>query len=149
MNGTPIQLKIRERKILETWARSGRPGDRMALRSRIILDLAEGRKTSEVARNFSIRMATVTKWRTRFAKQGVQGLSDAPRSGKPPFYSHNTDDRVLYLLVQPPPKGHPRWNGRLLARALGNVSKDQIWRILRKRGIRLRGAAVRRRHTAL
>jgi transposase len=94
-------------------------------------------------------MATVTKWRTRFAKQGVQGLSDAPRSGKPPLYTRNTDDRVLYLLVQPPPKGHPRWNGRLLARALGNVSKDQIWRILRKRGIRLRGAAVRRRHTAL
>ena len=148
MKSMSIQLKSRERKILESWAESGKPGDRLALRSQIILALAEGRRTSEVARDLSIRMATVTKWRIRFAKNGPAGLSDTPRSGKPPVYTHNTDDRVLYLLVQPPPKGHPRWNGRLLARALGNVSKDQVWRILRKRGIRLRGAPVRRRRAA-
>jgi transposase len=148
MKSMPIQLKSRERKILESWAEGSRPDDRIALRSQIILALAEGRRTSEVARALSIRMATVTKWRIRFTKKGPAGLSDTPRSGKPPVYTHNTDDRVLYLLVQPPPKGHPTWNGRLLARALGNVSKDQVWRILRKRGIRLRGEPVRRRRAA-
>jgi transposase len=148
MKSTLIQVKSRERKLLESWAESNRPGDRIALRSRIILALAEGRRTSEVARSFSVRMATVTKWRIRFAREGPAGLSDTPRSGKPPVYTRNTDDRVLYLLVQPPPRGHARWNGRLLARALGNVSKDQVWRILRKRGIRLRGAPVRRRRAA-
>lgn len=137
MKSVPIQLKPQERQILESWASEGKAGDRLALRSRIILALADGKRTADVARILAVRMATVSKWRSRFARQGLAGLTDAPRSGKPPVYSENTDDRVLYLLVQVPPKGHPRWNGRLLARTLRDVSRDQVWRILRKRGVQL------------
>jgi transposase len=41
------------------------------------------------------------------------------------------------LLDQPPPDGYAQWNGRLLAEALGDVSADQVWRILRRRQIQL------------
>ncbi|MEW6441966.1 MAG: helix-turn-helix domain-containing protein [bacterium] len=138
MRSAPIRLNAAERKILETWTKSPRPDDRRALRSRIILALAAGNRSSEVAKLLGIRAATVSKWHSRFGRSGLRGLSDAPRSGKPPSYDDSTDDRVLYLLVQPPPRGHPRWNGRLMARMLGDVSKDQVWRILRKKGIRLK-----------
>jgi hypothetical protein len=35
------------------------------------------------------------------------------------------------------PQGYSRWNGRLLAEYLGDVSKDQVWRILRQHRIQL------------
>ncbi len=44
---------------------------------------------------------------------------------------------MLRLLDQPPPDGYAQWNGRLLAEALGNVSADQVWRILRRHQIQL------------
>lgn len=65
----------------------------------------------------------------------MAGLNDAPRSGKPAVYSSATEKRVLSQLDEPAPKGYARWNGRLLAQALPDVSKDQIWRILRRHGI--------------
>ena len=137
MKTRPLRLKAGQRRILESWA-GGDPFDsRLRLRARILLALAEGRGNSEVAASIGIRMATVSKWRKRFERQGPEGLKDAPRSGKPPKYGESTEERVLYLLTQPPPKGFKRWSGRLLAQALRDVSRDQVWRILRKRRIRL------------
>ncbi len=133
----PLRLKTKERRILEFWANGPETDSRLRLRARIVLPLADGRSHSEVAAALGIRLATVSKWRRRFEREGPKGLRDAPRSGKPPKYGESTEDRVLYLLTQPPPRGFKRWSGRLLARALRNVSKDQVWRILRKRGIRL------------
>jgi len=140
MKTRPLRLKTKERRILESWANEAETDYRLRLRARIVLALAERRSHSDVAAALGIRMATVSKWRRRFEREGPKGLKDAPRSGKPPKYGESTEERVLYLLTQPPPKGFRRWSGRLLARALRNVSKDQVWRILRKRGIRLGGS---------
>ena len=41
------------------------------------------------------------------------------------------------LLDQPAPEGYAQWNGPLLAEALGDVSTDHVWRILRKHQIQL------------
>jgi hypothetical protein len=43
----------------------------------------------------------------------------------------------LGLLDQPAPEGYAQWNGPLLAEALGDVSTDHVWRILRKHQIQL------------
>ena len=52
-----------------------------------------------------------------------------------PRYDENTRRRVLDKLDQPPPAGHSSWTGALLAMALGDVSTDQVWRVLRTQGI--------------
>jgi len=65
----------------------------------------------------------------------LQGLGDAPRSGKPARYDADTEKRVLALLDQAPPKGYSHWNGPRLAAALAGVSKAQVWRILRRHDI--------------
>jgi transposase len=44
---------------------------------------------------------------------------------------------VLELLDGNPPAGYGRWNGRLIAQSLVDVSPDQVWRILRQQGIEL------------
>lgn len=105
--------------------------------ARIILAPAAGKTNRKVAEEFSIRPATVSKWRTRFGREGHGGLLDAPRSGKLATYAEAPERRVLTLLEEPPPTGYARWNGPLLAQAVEDVSTHQVWRVLRRHGIRL------------
>jgi transposase len=79
----------------------------------------------------------VSKWRTRFAKHGLPGLQDAPRPGALKQYDESTEKRILAMVDQDPPSGHATWSGKLMAEALGNVSKHQVWRVLRWHGIHL------------
>src|SRR5680860_745068 len=128
---------VEDRATLESWIRATTPEQRLVLRARIILALARGQTNREVAEELSIRPATVSKWRTRFATKGIGGLADAPRSGKPPTYTEEAERRVLSQLDEDPPPGYARWNGPLLAQVLTDVSETQVWRILRRHGISL------------
>lgn len=105
---------------------------------RINLMAAEGLPAREIARRLKTRLARVSNWRQRFAKARLDGLQDAPRSGKPKTYDENTEKRMLALLDHKPPDGYSQWNGRLLAEELGDASDDQVWRLLRKHKIQLR-----------
>jgi transposase len=137
MSATIIELSKQENETLRSWLRNGKTEQRMSLRARIVLLAAEGGATKEIAQDLGTRTATVSKWRTRFAAKRIEGLKDEPRSGKPQTYGIETEKRVLAILDQPPPKGYASWNGPLVAKALGDVSKDQVWRILRRHKIHL------------
>jgi transposase len=137
MRATIIELNESEREMLRSWTRNGKTEQRMSLRAQIILLAGEGKATQEIAESLSIRKATVSKWRTRFAAQRIDGLRDEPRPGKPASYGKDTERRVLAMLDRDPPRGYSTWNGRLVAEALGDVSKDQVWRILRQHKIQL------------
>lgn len=107
----------------------------MVERARVILLANQGKDNLEVARELKTRPARVSKWRRRFAKLRLEGLLDAGRTGRPPRYDQGAEKRVLTLLDEPPPEGYGTWSGPLLAQALGDVSDDQVWRVLRKHGI--------------
>ena len=47
--------------------------------------------------------------------------------------------RILAMLDQPPPDGYANWTAPLLARALGDVHEQYIWRFLRAQKIDLSG----------
>ena len=134
---TPIQLSSEEREVLESWVRAGSTEQRFVQRASYILAAAEGQPTGTIASAAGVRPATVSKWRTRFAKHGLKGLQDAPRPGARRLYGRDTDKRVLTMLDEPPPQGHATWTGSLLAAALGDVPADQVWAILRRYGIQL------------
>jgi transposase len=108
----------------------------MVERARIILACLEGKEIQQVARDLGTSIPTVSKWRRRFGKQGLAGLVDLPRSGKPATYDSAFRDRVLALLEQAPPKGLSHWDGPTVATALG-ASVYAVWRVLRKEGIYL------------
>jgi transposase len=137
MKGAEIQLIDSERLVLRRWAAAGKSQQRLAFRARLILSLAEGLSNEAVAQRHDTRLATVSKWRGRFAVQGTQGLTDAPRTGKPAVYGKSQEQQILAALDEPPPAGFARWNGALLAERLPGISKHQIWRVLRRHQISL------------
>jgi transposase len=108
----------------------------MVERARMVLGCLQGKEIQQVARETGASIPTVSKWRRRFAQDGVPGLHDRPRSGKPPTYDAIFRDRVLALLEQPPPAGLGQWDGREVAQALG-ASVHAVWRLLRREGIYL------------
>ena len=130
-----IRLSEEETKTLQDWSRRGKSEQRLVERARIILLAGEGRTNEQIAKALKTRTARVSKWRQRFGAKRLAGLGDAERCGKPAKYNESTEKRVLGLLDEPPPKGYARWNGRLLAEALPDISKDQVWRILRRHDI--------------
>ncbi|NIR33754.1 MAG: IS630 family transposase [Desulfuromonadales bacterium] len=134
---TPIVLTDEERAALERMVRGAKTERRMVTRAQIILAAAEGQATTHIAARMGLTPATVSKWRTRFASDRLDGLRDAPRSGQPVRYGAAAEKRILALLDQPPPSGYATWNGRLLAEALGDVPEHQVYAVLRKHGIQL------------
>src|SRR5271166_5577454 len=134
-----VRLRPGDRAILEARLRAGSTEQRQLLRIRIVLEAADGHATREIARELETTPTTVSLWRIRYAREGLDGLEDRLRSGTPPIYGEATDQRIRKVLDQPPPKGFARWNGPLIARALGDVDVQYVWRSLRKQKIDLAG----------
>src|SRR5580693_9447062 len=137
MRAAEVVLTEEQGATLRGWLGAGKTEQRMAFRAEVILAIAEGLSNQAVAERLGTRPATVSKWRGRFARAGVSGLCDASRSGKPRQYEGDHERRILAALDEPPPAGCGRWDGRLLARHLGDISKHQIWRVLRRHEIAL------------
>jgi len=138
-DATPIVLTADERNLLEGWVRSGAIEHRLVERARVVLLAAAGMASRRVARELGCARGVVSKWRVRFARERLAGLADAPRSGKPKTYDAAVDRRILAALDRPPPTGFARWTAPLLARDLGDVSDQHIWRFLRGQRIDLAG----------
>ena len=132
-----ILLTADERTTLEQWSRSHTTQKRYAFRADLVLLASAGLESQAIAKRLQTRSATVSKWRGRFSQHRIAGLQDRARSGSTPKYGKEAEQRVLNLLDTAPPKGYSQWDGPLMAKALGDVSVHQIWRILRKHKISL------------
>jgi transposase len=77
-----VRLSVEERAELSRWV-SGAVAPRFAERARIVLACAEGAPNSRVAAEVGVTVATVRKWRGKFAAEGMAGLEDAARIGRP------------------------------------------------------------------
>jgi transposase len=138
-DATPIALTAQERGTLEGWVRSSKTEQRLVERARIVRAAAAGAPSRAIAREVGRARGVVSKWRVRFARDRLAGLADAPRSGKPKTYDAAADQRILALLDRPPPAGFARWTAPLIAKALGDVSDQHVWRFLRAQRIDLAG----------
>ena len=133
-----IRLSTEEKEILLRWMRSSKTEQRMVERARVILLASSGLSGRKIALKMKTREARISKWLRRFARDRMAGLRDGVRSGeKRRKYTSLTEERILKALDEPAPAGYSRWNGRLLAKHLGDVSKDQVWRVMRKHDLHL------------
>jgi len=83
-----------------------------------VLAAAAGRPNQQIASDLGIPQVTVGKWRRSFAELGLDGLHDAPRSGRPPKHDAAVWQRVQTTVCQQP-ESQGRWSVRTLARKVG------------------------------
>jgi transposase len=84
-----IFLSIEVQYRLQVLTRAHSTPQALVFRCRLILRLAAKDRPSnlQVANEFGCSRNTVMLWRTRFLQQGLAGLQDAPRSGRPRSFS--------------------------------------------------------------
>jgi hypothetical protein len=99
--------------------RSGRTSAQgLAGRSRI-LAAAEGVKDTEIASRLCLMRATVTKWRNRFAEQGLDGLLDEPWPGRPRTITDEQIEVVIVKTLESGPQDVTHWSTRSMASEVG------------------------------
>jgi len=136
---TEIRLDPETRSTLEGWLRASTTEQRYVKRARIVLLAADGMASRAIAREVRVMPGIVSIWRKRFAASGIEGLKDKPRPGAKPVYTTATDRRILAMLDAPAPEGRARWDGKLVAKTLGDVDINYVQRFLRKQKIDLMG----------
>jgi transposase len=124
-----MHVPPRDRQVLEAWARSPSVRAGLAQRALIVLLAADGARTSEIVARTGASKPTVSAWRKRYDVEGLAGLQDRRRPGRP----RRTDDAAIVLAtLEPPPErlAVKHWSSRLLASELGmsNVKVAETWR---------------------
>ena len=87
--GSTVVLTPPLRDQLQSLARAGSTPQALAFRCRLILRAAEADRPTnqQVAAELDCDRHTVGLWRERFVAQGLAGLQDAPRPGRPRGFS--------------------------------------------------------------
>jgi transposase len=124
-----VEVSPRDQEMLVSWTRSPSVRAGLAQRARIVLLAAEGLGTNEIVRRVGVSKPTVIAWKRRYLAEGVGGLDDRPKPGRP----RTVDDVAIVLrTLEPSPKrlGVTHWSSRLLAAELGlsNVKVADVWR---------------------
>jgi transposase-like protein len=99
-----LRLDDGDRATLMTWSRSSSVRAGVAVRARVVLAVADGEGPSSVARRLGVSRPTVTLWRDRFLANGLDGLDDASRSGRPKLVD---DAAILAATLEPPRTSWP------------------------------------------
>jgi transposase len=124
-----LELSDGEREQLESWSRRRNTAQSLALRSRIALAAADGRSSSQIARDLGVSVATARKWRNRFAQDRLDGLTDEPRPGRPRTITDAKVDEVIIKTLERAPKDATHWSTRSMAREVGltQTAVHDIW----------------------
>src|SRR3954451_14184866 len=124
-----LVLRDGDEAVLRSWSRStaGRAG--IAQRARIVLLASQGLANSEIAHRVGVTRQTVISRRSRYETDGLEGLEDAERPGRPRRIDHA---KIVAETLKPPPRrlGVTHWSSRLLAARLGidNTTVARAWR---------------------
>jgi len=117
-----VRLSPAEHQALGTLVRAHTTPQHLSLRAQIILHLADGHHTREVAHRLGTSRLTVRRWRRAWLARPDRGvrerLHDAPRPGTPATFRVEQWCQIMALACEPPedsarPISH--WTPRELA----------------------------------
>ncbi|WP_406499989.1 helix-turn-helix domain-containing protein [Streptomyces sp. NBC_00846] len=115
----PISLTASQRHRLKKMAYGHKTAHQARMRANVVLHAARGRSNARITRETGLHLDTVRRWRRRFAEQGMAGLADRQRTGRPPSFTALQAAQVKALACQLPAEtGAPlsRWSCPELAR---------------------------------
>jgi putative transposase len=126
---TPLLLNPEENAQLRAVAASRSLPHGLVLRAKIILLSASG-----MSNRLELNPVTVGYWRRRFLRQGLPGLHDELRPGRPRSISDEQVARLIRKTLRTRPRHGGSWSCRSLA-AHTRVSKDTVSRLWRAFGL--------------
>ncbi|MFJ8701385.1 IS630 family transposase [Streptomyces ardesiacus] len=130
----PLVLSEDERLVLQGWAKRRTTAQGPAKRARIVLACADGLSNTAVAARLDTDRGTVARWRSRFLRDRLDGLSDEPRPGVPRTITDAQVEEVVVRTLEETPEGATHWSKRELARRVG-ISPTSVLRIWRAFGL--------------
>ena len=119
-----IVLGKRRRKRLERIVAAASSPQHLVLRAKIVLAAWRREANAKIARDLRVCVDTVRKWRRRFRREGMPGLFDRPRSGRPPVYGIE-DQLLIVATVTERPGGGLALDPPVAGRAPGRAGGDQ------------------------
>jgi len=134
-----VVLTASQRRFLKRLLRRPTAQQRQVTRARIVLLASAGWANAAIARKLELAPNTVGKWRKRFCMEGVDGLADRKRSGRPRVFPPVVVTYAKAVACElPRTRGVPlsRWSlGELRAELLASglvsqVSTTTLWRWL-------------------
>ena len=134
-----ITLTATDRRKLKALAYSHTAGYQQVVRARIVRDAAHGYSNARIAARQGVHVDTVRYWRGRYADEGLPGLADRRRSGRPARFTPVQIAEVKAMACQLPAEtGLPlsRWScpdlaGEVVDRGIiAAISASTIRRIL-------------------
>lgn len=119
---------------------------RLATRARIIAGAQQGLRLPDVATAVGVSVRMVRRWVSRFNAQGLAGLADAPRSGRPATYPPAAvGDLIAASLTKPEDLGLPfgSWTVDRLTAYMNEergipIRRSRVSEVLRAEGLRWR-----------
>jgi transposase len=140
-------LTEEERAKIERLTRAQSAPVRLVSRARIIKRAADGVTVPSIAQELGVSQKMVRLWLKRFEQEGVAGLDDAPRAGRPRTYTEAYYGQVIALARGLPPKPAEgqlpptcHWTldrlQQVLAQQSVPIKRSQIRRILKAEHIK-------------
>jgi transposase len=131
----PIDLTIHEKNKLRTLLSSEPPGSKLARNSSIIIQLADGKTITQVAKKMDICRQTVSEVCRRFVIFRLEGVTiNAPRLGRRSVISGEKANEVLYIPLFERPDAATRWTYQKLAERC-NLLLSTIYGFLKRKGV--------------
>jgi transposase len=104
---------------------------RVFRRAQAVRDVVKGQYLQTVSDTLSFTYSALRKWVHRFAAQGIHGLVDRPRPGRPPKVTCALEKQLNRLVEQDPLEHgsiYSQWSCRELAAVLARETGIQLGR---------------------
>lgn len=140
-----VRLSVEDRVVLEERASSRGAAYAVVVRARIVLLAADGEQNVDIARRVGVCVDVASKWRKRFCAEGLAGLDDRPRCGRPRRFDATVVAGIKALACEPPEQRQvplSRWSSlELAAQAMSeglveSISSSTVRRWLRAAAIK-------------
>src|SRR5215207_1210809 len=114
-----VPMPAKDRAELTRWTRTPSLRAGLAQRARIVLLADEGVGTNEIVARVGVSKPTVIAWRKRYAAEGIAGLADRPKPGRP---ARVDEVAVVLATLEPPPQrlGVTHWSSSWASRTCGS-----------------------------
>jgi len=125
---TPLIISHEEQQQLQSIVHSLSLPYGLVTRTQIILMAAEGETNQGISEKIGLSPQIVCKWRQRYLEQGIAGLHDELRPGRPRSISDERVARLIRKTLHTKPKDGTHWTTRTMAKEI-HMSRPTIHRI--------------------